>query len=107
MYKMPVDKFGRTSNAGVKSTQKVPTVYSDAKQFLRHDGSVPATSPFNMDGNAIHNLPFPSKQTDAANREYVDHKINHLEDKILEYIDRLILEKVNIAVGIAMNSVER
>jgi hypothetical protein len=105
IYKMPIDIFGRTNNTGARAAQKAPSLYLDTKHFLRHDGSVPVSSALNMDGNAIKNLPFPAEQTDATNREYVDVKINHLDQELRRYIDRIVSEKVNEAVGIAFNSI--
>lgn len=94
---MPIDIFGRTSNIEPKVSQKT-SMSSDTKYFLRHDGSVSATVPLNMDGNAVRNLPFPSSKTDAANREYVDTKINNLEAKMREYIDKIVSDRLTAAI---------
>lgn len=104
---MPIDIFGRTSNTNAKVSQKMSSLgtYIDTKHFLKHDGSVSASSSINMDGNAIKNLPLPTDQTDAANREYVDEKINHLDDALRRYIDKVISGKVDEAIGIAFNSI--
>ena len=49
---MPIDIFGRTNNTSARA-QKSTSLYLDTKHFLRHDGSVSASSSLNMDGNAI------------------------------------------------------
>jgi hypothetical protein len=77
-------------------------LYLDPKYFLKHDGSVSASAPLDMDGNAIKNLPFPTEQTNAANRDYVDVKIDNLDDELKRYIDEIISEKVNKAVRSAL-----
>ena len=90
---MPIDIFGRTTNSTARQ-QKVTLLYlQDTKHFLRHDGSVSATASLDMSGNAIKNLPFPAEQNDAANREYVDEKINHLDNELRRYIDKIIAER--------------
>jgi hypothetical protein len=90
---MPIDVFGRTSSTS-NPTQKVPTLYLDTKHFLRHDGTVPATSTLDMAGNTIKNLPLPVESTDAANREYVNTKISNLDAELREYIEEYVTRKV-------------
>lgn len=93
---MPVSIFGTTSNTSSKVTQKVPSIYLNTNQFLKHDGSVSVTAPLNMSGNTINNLPFPSNRADAANRDYVDTKIDNLDDELRQYIDKRVYEIVDV-----------
>ena len=100
---MPIDIFGRTNNTGERARKSsLGQLYLDPNHFLRHDGSVSASASLDMDGNAIKNLPFPTEQTDAANRDYVDVKIDNLDDELKRYIDEIISEKVNKAVRSAL-----
>jgi hypothetical protein len=80
---MPVSIFGSTSNTGVD--RKVPRYNARAE-------------PINMNGRPIKNLPFPDEQTDAANRRYVDEKINNLDDELKQYINSVIEGKVKAAL---------
>ena len=52
----------------------------------------------------INNLSFPVDKTAAVNRDYVDTKLNHLDEELRYYIDRFITEKVTEVVGQMFNS---
>ena len=83
---MPVDIFGRMSNTGVNA--RIASV-----NFSTRDSTL------NMNGKPIKNLPFPSEETDAANKQYVDDKINNLDDELKCYINSVLEEKVKAAVA--------
>ncbi len=82
---MPVNIFGSTSNTGANSRVSV--------KYNARDSTL------NMNGKPIKNLPFPSEETDAANKQYVDDKINNLDDELKFYINSVIEEKVKAAVA--------
>lgn len=97
---MPVSIFGSTSNTGT------------AERKVRV--SEPINAPLNMNGKPIINLPFPDEETNAANKQYVDDKINNLDvelkqyvddkinnldDELKQYINSIIEEKVKIAIA--------
>ena len=84
---MPVSIFGSTSNTGVERKVRVGVA------------SEPINALLNMNGKPIKNLPFPDEESDAANKQYVDNKINNLDDELKQYINSVIEEKVNIAVA--------
>ena len=77
---MPIDKFGKSSFIKEQPTISI-TQFAGGK-FLKH------STPLNMEYHPIKNLPFPTDDNDAANRRYVDDKVDHLEDLIKKYIDR-------------------
>ena len=72
---MPVDKFGKTD---VGTMQRIVsggvTLSQINNTFLRRDGENTASADIDMDGKAIKNLSLPDKQTDAANKQYVDNR---------------------------------
>ena len=83
---MPVDIFGRMSNT-VVNTRIASINYSTRDSTL------------NMNGKPIKNLPFPNEETDAANKQYVDDKINNLDAELKQFINSVVEEKVNAAVA--------
>ena len=85
---MPVSIFGSTSNTGTAERKVRVSVAAE-----------PINAPLNMNGKPIINLPFPSEETNAANKQYVDDKINNLDDKLKQYINSVIEEKVKIAIA--------
>ncbi len=106
---MPVSIFGATVSSNSVLERKV---FMDTKCFVKYNA---VTESINMNGNSIKNIPFPDEQSHAANRQYVDDKINTLENKLKQYIannevelrqyidsvvDGKVIEKVNSMFGI-------
>jgi len=96
---MPVSIFGSTSNTSLGGAER--KVFMNTKDFVKYDA---VTESLNMNGNAINNLPVPVLQTDAANRQYVDAKINNLDDELKQYINSVIAECVANQVKTALET---
>ena len=67
---MPVDKFGRMSDAKTRDTG-VSLTYINGNN-IRKDGSTPVTGSVNMNGNTLYNVTDPVNSQDVATKEYVD-----------------------------------
>ena len=75
---MPVDKFGRMSDAKTRDTGVSLTYINN--NYIRSDGGTPASGSIDMRGNTLYNLADPvnpqdvatKKYFDRANKEYVD-----------------------------------
>ena len=68
---MPVDKFGRMSDAKTKDTGFSLTYITS--NYIRSDGGTPVSGSLNMNGNTLFNLPNPENLQDAATKKYVDN----------------------------------
>ena len=67
---MPVDKFGRMSDAKTRDT-RVSLNYIN-NNYIRSDGGTPASGSINMNGNTLYNLADPVNPQDVATKEYAD-----------------------------------
>ena len=76
---MPVDKFGRMSDAEAVYTEGVSLRYIN-NNFLRRDGTNTATGSINMTGNTLTNVSNPVIDQDVATKNYVD--TNSSSDKV-------------------------
>ena len=65
---MPVDKFGRMSDAKTRDTGVSLTYINN--NYIRSDVSTPVSGSINMDGNTLYNVPDPVNPQDVATREY-------------------------------------
>ena len=67
---MPVDKFGRMSDAKTRDTG-VSLTYIN-KYYIRSDGSTPVSGSINMNGNTLYNVSDPVNPQDVTTKEYAD-----------------------------------
>ena len=67
---MPVDKFGRMSDAKTRDTG-VSLTYTN-NNYIRSDGGTPVSSSINMNGNTLYNVSDPVNPQDVATKEYAD-----------------------------------
>ena len=67
---MPVDKFGRMSDAKTKDTGVSLTYINN--NYIRRDGDTPVSGSINMNGNTLYNVPNPVNPQDVATKEYTD-----------------------------------
>ena len=67
---MPVDKFGRMSDAKTRDTGVSLTYINN--NYIRTDGSTPVSGSINMNGNTLYNVPDPVNPQDVATKEYTD-----------------------------------
>ena len=76
---MPVDKFGRMSDAKTRDTGVSLTYIND--NYIRSDGSTPISGSINMNGNTLYNVSDPAQ--DVATKEYAD-KVGGVEAAIVK-----------------------
>ena len=67
---MPVDKFGRMSDAKTRDTGVWLTYINN--NYIRSDGGTPVSGSINMNGNTRYNVPDPVNPQDVATKEYAD-----------------------------------
>ena len=67
---MPVDKFGRMSDAKIKNTGVSLTYINN--NYIRRDGDTPVSGSINMNGNTLYNVSNPVNPQDVATKEYAD-----------------------------------
>ena len=67
---MPVDKFGRMSDAKTRDTGVSLTYINN--NYIHSDGGTPVTGSINMNGNTLYNVPDPVNPQDVATKEYAD-----------------------------------
>ena len=67
---MPVNKFGRMSDAKTKDTGISLTYINN--NYIRSDGSTPVSGSIDMRGNTLYNLTDPVNPRDVAKKEYAD-----------------------------------
>ena len=67
---MPVDKFGRMSDTKTRDTGVSLTYINN--NYIRSDGSTPATGSIDMKGNTLTNVSNPENPKDVATKQYVD-----------------------------------
>ena len=68
---MPVDKFGRMSDAKTKDTGVSLTYINN--NYIRSDGGTPVSGSINMNGNTLYNVSDPVNPQDVATKEYADN----------------------------------
>ena len=68
---MPIDKFGRMSNAKTRDTGVSLTYIID--NYIRSDGSTPISGSTDMKGNTLYNVSDPVNPQDVAMKEYIDN----------------------------------
>ena len=67
---MPVDKFGRMSDAKTKDTGVSLTYINN--NYIRRDGGTPVSGSIDMRGNTLYNVPDPVNPQDVATKKYAD-----------------------------------
>ena len=67
---MPVDKFGRMSDAKTRGTGVSLTYINN--NYIRSDGGTPVSGSINMNGNTLYNVSDPVNPQDVATKEYAD-----------------------------------
>ena len=67
---MPVDKFGRMSDAKTKDTGVSLTYINN--NYIRRDRDTPISGSINMNGNTLYNLSDPVNPQNVATKKYVD-----------------------------------
>ena len=67
---MPVDKFGRMSDAKTRDTGVSLTYINN--NYVRSDGGTPVSGTININGNTIYNVSDPVNPQDVATKEYGD-----------------------------------
>ena len=67
---MPVDKFGRLSDAKTKDTGVSLTYINN--NYIRRDGGTPVSGSIDMRGNTLYNVSDPVNPQDAATKKYAD-----------------------------------
>ena len=78
---MPVDKFGRMSDAKTKDTGVSLTYINN--NYIRRDGDTPVFGSINMNGNTLYNVSDPVNPQDVATKKYAD-KIGGGETAIIK-----------------------
>ena len=67
---MPVDKFGRMSDAKTKDTGVSLTYINN--NYIRSDGGTPVSGSIDMRGNTLYNVSDPVNPEDVATKKYAD-----------------------------------
>ena len=67
---MPVDKFGRMSDAKTRNTGVSITYINN--NYIRSDGGTPVSGSIDMRGNTLYNVSDPVNPQDVATKEYAD-----------------------------------
>ena len=67
---MPVDKFGRMSDAKTRDTGISLTYINN--NYIRSDGGTPVSGSINMNGNTLYNVSDPVNPQEVATKEYAD-----------------------------------
>ena len=67
---MPVDKFGRMSDAKTKDTRVSLTYINN--NYIRSDGGTPISGSIDMRGNTLYNVSDPVNPQDLATKKYAD-----------------------------------
>ena len=68
---MPVDKFGRMSDAKTRDTGVSLTYINN--NYVRSHGSTPVSGSIDMRGNTLYNVSGPVNPQDVAMKEYADN----------------------------------
>ena len=64
---MPVDKYGRMSDAKARDTGLSLTYINN--NYIRSDGGTPVTGSIDMNGNTLYNVLDPVNPRDVATKE--------------------------------------
>ena len=78
---MPVDKFGRMSDAKTKDTSVSLTYINN--NYIRSDGGMSVSGSIDMRGNTLYNVSDPVNPQDVATKEYAD-KVGVVDTAIIK-----------------------
>ena len=78
---MPVNKFGRMSDAKNRDTRVSLTYINN--NHIRSDGGTPVSGSIDMNGNTLYNVSDPVNPQDVATKEYTD-KVGEGETAIIK-----------------------
>ena len=78
---MPVDKFGRMSDAKTKDTGVLLTYINN--NYIRSDGGTPVSGSIDMRGNTLYNMSDQVNPQDVATKEYAD-KVGVVDTAIIK-----------------------
>ena len=78
---MPVDKFGRMSDAKTRDTGVSLTYINN--NYIRSDGGTPVSCSINMNGNTLYNVSGPVNPQDVPTKEYTNKALVLFEGKYL------------------------
>ena len=67
---MPVDKFGRMSDAKTRDTGVSLSYFNN--NYIRSDGGTPVSGSIDMRGNTLYNVSDPVNPQDVATKKYAD-----------------------------------
>ena len=76
---MPVDKFGRMSDAKTRDTGVFLTYINN--NYIRNDGGTPVTGSIDMKGNTLYNMSDPVNPQDVATKKYADDVTEALKER--------------------------
>ena len=73
---MPVDKFGRMSDAKTRDTGVSLTYINN--NYIRSNGGTPISGSIDMKDNTLYNVADPVNPQDVATKEYTDKMVNNI-----------------------------
>ena len=79
---MPVDKFGRMSDAKIRDTGVSLTYINN--NYVRRDGGTSVSGSINLNGNTLNNMGDPLNPKDVATKEYADKISSLLNTSIIK-----------------------
>ena len=85
---MPVDKFGRMSDAKTRDTGMSLTYTNN--NYIRSDGGTSISGSINMNGITLYNVSDPVNPQDVATKEYTDN-VNSFLNKSLIRLTQLYI----------------
>ena len=94
---MPVDKFGRMSDAKTRDSGVSLTYINN--NYIRSDGGTPVSGSINMNGNTLFNVSDPVNPQDVATKEYADNNRPHIIAVYTHYSGSLIKNKYQFNFG--------
>ena len=93
---MPVDKFGRMSDAKTRDTGVSLTYINN--NYIRSDGGTPVSGSIDMRGNTLYNVSNPVNPQDVATKDYTN-KRPHLIVVSASYIGLLRKDEFQFSFG--------
>ena len=89
---MPVNKFGRMSDAKTRDTGVSLTYINN--NYVSSDGSTPVSGSIDMKGNTLNNMSNPVNPQDVATKEYAD-----TANKAFIFFDGRYIATVDLSMG--------
>ena len=94
---MPVDKFGRMSDAKTRDTGVSLTYINN--NYVRSDGGTTVSGSIDMRGNTLYNLADPVNPQYVATKEYADNNRSHIIAAHASYSGPLIMNEHQFTFG--------